>query len=532
MSGRPVAYGPVTPGAAQRQQHTAESRIDSLLWHASSWSMLLIPAVIVGLVFFGLLTRGSFSIGHRVGFGIFYEAQARALLHGHLDIPPAATAGEAIVLGGRSYGYFGIVPAVLRLPLMLFYPHGFPYLAPWYFLAAYALEAAAAIGLVRWARRHVTHRSRWSSLLEVAFLVAVLGSASLQLSVRSYMYEEAILWGVAFGLSCFWALLRLVESSRPIFAVLAVAAAIGALGSRQTIGIGCVVAVAGYAVVLWRRSRGLSLTLAAGSFAAVVSYALVNELKFHTIFTVPLEHHIVIRTQPARLALVRAGAIAPRYVPTNLIQYLRPDTLHFTGSFPWVDFRMPRYAAILNIGGVRFDGLFPNASITSTMPLLVVLAFVGVLASFRSDRSRLVLIGAGAVAVVLTLGFFGEIERYLADFVPVLAVGAALALPSLLRRRGGDQVLIPGAALGVAVASLFVNFSLTLNAQRIFNGPSSILGAALPLTAPQPVSRRLLAALGLVLLLWAVVAWWVRVRHQPAPQEARAAYRPRNGTGG
>src|SRR5262245_23162487 len=52
----------------------------------------------------------------------FYEGQARALLGGRLDVPADAIGDEAIVVAGRDYGYYGIAPALLRLPIMVFAP--------------------------------------------------------------------------------------------------------------------------------------------------------------------------------------------------------------------------------------------------------------------------------------------------------------------------------------------------------------------------------------------------------------------------
>src|ERR1022692_2072082 len=53
-------------------------------------------------------------------FSNFYEIQARALMHGHWNIPPGSLNIEAFVVHGRSYMYFGPLPSLLRLPIMMF----------------------------------------------------------------------------------------------------------------------------------------------------------------------------------------------------------------------------------------------------------------------------------------------------------------------------------------------------------------------------------------------------------------------------
>src|SRR5215470_16076828 len=52
----------------------------------------------------------------------FYDAQAQSLLEGHIDVPADAIGPEAFVHGGKSYGYFGPTPALLRLPLEMLMP--------------------------------------------------------------------------------------------------------------------------------------------------------------------------------------------------------------------------------------------------------------------------------------------------------------------------------------------------------------------------------------------------------------------------
>jgi len=49
----------------------------------------------------------------------FYDVQARAFFHGHLYIPNGSIGIEAFVYQGHSYTYFGVFPALLRMPILL-----------------------------------------------------------------------------------------------------------------------------------------------------------------------------------------------------------------------------------------------------------------------------------------------------------------------------------------------------------------------------------------------------------------------------
>ena len=67
-----------------------------------------------------MLSAGHPSLWQPMGLlGSFYDAQGRALLHGHLSVPPASVSFEGFVIDGRTYMYFGPVPALLRLPVLL-----------------------------------------------------------------------------------------------------------------------------------------------------------------------------------------------------------------------------------------------------------------------------------------------------------------------------------------------------------------------------------------------------------------------------
>ena len=78
--------------------------------------------VICLLVCHWFVTWGTWRLFEPDVFGGYYDAQARAILHGRLDVPLEAVGFEAFVRDGKSYGYFGIVPSLVRIPLMLVFP--------------------------------------------------------------------------------------------------------------------------------------------------------------------------------------------------------------------------------------------------------------------------------------------------------------------------------------------------------------------------------------------------------------------------
>jgi hypothetical protein len=415
----------------------------------------------------GLLTEGTFDPGFRTTRdpqALFYDAQARSLLHGRLDVPPEALGGESITVKGRTYGYFGVGPALLRLPVMPLFPEGYPNLAPWSYLGAFVIEALVTLGIWMVAQRRF--RISTPPVVDGALLFAVLaGSPMVFLTARPDVYEEAILWGVSATLVTFWALLRFFETSRAHWGALAVVAAVFAVLSRPTVGAGALLAVGGSALVLVIRDRSrwpLGAALAGGATLGAVAFCSVNYLKFHSLVNAPYNANYL--AHPKRLAaLARGGASGVRYLPTNLVQYLRPDTLHFRGAFPWIAFRMTQYAPVLNIGHVHFDTLELPTSITATTPILVTAAIVGSIGVLRRPSVFLIPLGGSVVAILLMASFFGETSRYLADFLPWLVIGSCVGLAVLAKwkpRWGWVKPSLIALAIVALLWSVFVSASL------------------------------------------------------------------------
>ncbi len=65
------------------------------------------------------LWNGSVNPLRGVPYDNFYDLQARAMFHGHLNLPPGNMGIEAFVHDGRQYTYFGIFPSLLRMPFLL-----------------------------------------------------------------------------------------------------------------------------------------------------------------------------------------------------------------------------------------------------------------------------------------------------------------------------------------------------------------------------------------------------------------------------
>jgi hypothetical protein len=123
------------------------------------------------------------------------------------------------------------------------------------------------------------------------------------------------------------------------------------------------------------------------------------------------------------------------------------------------------------VGGVLFDRLYRTASLPASMPLLAGLSVWGLVSAFRRRpphrvaRTRLLLLAAGSAGAALMIwGYIGP--RYLADFLPFLAIGATVGLADVWRRQDGKtraaRVLATAIVAVVALYSMVANIGIAV----------------------------------------------------------------------
>ncbi len=157
-------------------------------------------------------------------------------------------------------------------------------------------------------------------------------------------------------------------------------AALGA-GPLAALGLLLVVAVVGrghraFGFPDHASLRRLVLPLAAAVVIPAGLYVALNMVKFGTPFSLPFDRQLVAilgGTHRAILKQNHGSLVGLQFVPTTLVQYFRPDAIAFRASFPFVAFPGP--ATI--IGSARFDQVMPASSVLASMPMLSVLAVIG-----------------------------------------------------------------------------------------------------------------------------------------------------------
>jgi hypothetical protein len=334
----------------------------------------------------------------------------------------------------------------------------------------------------------------------VTFLLGA-GSVLLYLGSQPTVYHEAALWGIAFALCAYAAILDVQR--RPSVGIVMGAGAFTALSllSRVSVGIGPLVALglvlATELVRMLRRrpdvagapaaaapvrpagSRGWVVgTLVAVCVVPVVLYAGVNMVKFGEPFRLPLEKQVFSRSDPNRIEALDANdgsLFNVGYLPTTLWQYGRPDAIELDESAPWINF--PRSPTMIFRDSV-FDTTDETSSVPASMPVWSALAVVGAIAIVRDAWRRewrlgvlvIPVVGAAAGTVgVLVIGFIAN--RYLGDLFPLAALLGLAGLHTIAgwwpEATAAKRVLATSGLAVLAIWGVAANLALAIEYQRV-----------------------------------------------------------------
>lgn len=488
-----------SPAAAYPEKSSQSYRI--VTEHLS-----ILPAyVIVTIVFGWFVTYGTWTFVQPESFGTFYDAQAKSLLEGRLDVAPVAISGEAFVRDGKYYGYFGIAPTLLRLPLNLLLPGMEGKWSRTFMTVACVLNLVYGyllFGLI--GRLLGSPLSQVHLFVRSLFILLIgLGSTNIFLASRSFVYHEALMWGATFALIFYYYIVRYMERPKMLTLVAACAFSFLSLFSRPTAGAGTflVCALLFLSLVLFHVARttdralcktiatkfsgflGITDTPIPGNHAiclgaflicALSLYSGINYAKFATLASRPLT--LYAQTDPERLEEIGGGkTIYLNNVRANLLNYFGRNLL-LRNSFPWISMRGD--AKVFQ--ETRITRVEPFSSIPASMPALSVLSLAGLYAllvppSPQLKKLRLPVIGAlsGGSSMLL---HFAISERYLHDYYPFLVLAGAAGLHwILLLRRASSKLLLLLIVLPLTVLSILTNLAFALTYQReiVFGVPAA-----------------------------------------------------------
>ena len=205
----------------------------------------ILPSFLLSLVVCGwFVTWGDWKFFERESFCSFYDAQALSMIDGHLDVPPQAIAFEAYIFQGKTYGYFGIAPALLRIPLLITFNHLDGLWSRALMMLACAINLICVYRILWLIRGDFPMNTRSQRALDSLFILcAALGSTNVFIVARSFTFHEAIIWGSTFALLFAWTFLKYLRTPSLRLLTLAGAFAFMSFHSRATAGAGALLAM-------------------------------------------------------------------------------------------------------------------------------------------------------------------------------------------------------------------------------------------------------------------------------------------------
>jgi hypothetical protein len=411
----------------------------------------------------------------------FYRQQAISLLDGRLDVPfKQYRYNECFLREGQCYGYFGLAPSILRIAGFLV--SGSTDLNPSPLVIALGATVAlwAAIDLALGVAGAEPRGDRLSPANRIRLIILVallLGPGGLLVFLsQAKIYYEAIILMVAALLVAFACVQRWIADRRPIYLIVALVAAVIATNSRPSAILPTV--ILGIGVMLlsrenrsqrgrWAQALGAAITILPVSSALGIMW-----LKFRA-FTPQYSTYSGFDPEAfQRLVDANDGVLqGPRFTPTAIANYLRPDSVSIDATWPWFSHAVPDHVPPLYIHPITPDGLYQEyvASLTTTMPVALALTvavplliIIGVVRLTPVQLRSFTLLGlAAASCAALIVTTFALSTRYLGDFVPLLSVGTVFGVFLLIRRHQGGST-VAGVLLGLIVLSSALTFLVNL----------------------------------------------------------------------
>lgn len=449
-------------------------------------------ALLVFAYYLGLATQFAYEPWPATSGGFVFNSQLRALLAGRLDIDPGVIGNEGFVRDGKTYTYFGIWPALLRLPVAT------QLWRDWTTLSCVCAATLAALALLA---ASTANMRRTDPTLTRAILLAlaasfVLSGPQVELLGKPSFYVEAVLWAYASACLFLYTALPLLFGgpvTRGRLAALAACAAL-ALLARVSTGLALYAATSAFACALtWRRvedpARCIRCLLPAALIllSAVLVTAAVNAGRWgNPLEFAPLALNHYYAAYPPRLErLASHGAFAPARIPDGLSYYAAPG---------WFLDAAPGSARATRVAKLFDEPEGPPLGIPQTQGLWLSLALIGA-AALASSRTAIVFsTGVAAIATGLAVGplliasYHYLAFRYRAEFAPTILLFGLIGFHTLQGR------LVLYAA---RLRALLLAFTLAASAAQILQAHAALRAyACTPLGSYVAARQAVLACLG------------------------------------
>lgn len=256
------------------------------------------------LLFYGaLLLIGWGHSARTTSLRLTFNTMAAHLVQGRFDVDLQIVGDEeGFLRNGRVYAYFGIYPALLRIPLWIIGRMDID-LTLWSVLAAACIAGMAKVRAVLLLRRHSAQNPIAQSAIFLVLIYVLLGGCGIS-ELNASVYEEVILWAGAFATVFVYLALKGIVNER--------------FGARTLCGM----AVCAGLALNTRVSGGIGLILAfVLLLVALAAFPSADQIKASA--PTPSALHLFLSTLTARRTLLPAGILAALMAISGTVNYFR-----------------------------------------------------------------------------------------------------------------------------------------------------------------------------------------------------------------
>ncbi len=417
---------------------------------------------VISVYYLFLLSNGTLQILAPELLDKVFDNMLVHLLHGEFTVDREAIDYEAITQDGKTYTYFAVFPALLRLLAMPFVDIAQAELARLSCLTAVVIFVVLQLRTLLIVHHSLPAGSRIRGLFTVMVAATVLSGPQLYILGSAWVYHEPILWGAVLAAAFNLIVIRTALSGEDLrtsdLAALAALAGL-AINTRAPIGValylGTVLLIAWTAWsrhaperMEWRwpasgrvlvravsvlaRDPRISLPVFVLGLAAVAA-GIVNFGRWGNPFVFGANYTYWIQHHPNVIVAVRDYG-------TFNFDRIGIAVLYYATGVPYILKSVPPFAEFLRSEVMEAPPFTPLL----TNPLTIILAGVGLyrlwwrpdlqLRSLAMLRSALI---GHACAVVLILTFFTFTLRYRFDFAPFMTLAAFVGYRSLCLTAAG-----------------------------------------------------------------------------------------------
>ena len=421
----------------------------------------LLPVTLVFSVVLWLFTMtGGRDIFVKEVLGGAYDSQGEHFLRGDVGVDAAASAHETMIVKGKVRMYFGPFPALLRIPLNFIHPAGHGKWSRISGFCAGVIALFAFAGLVKTALRSSPLSSCARNWLGNACMIGfACGSPLLLLLGNLSIYDEAIIWGLAWSLAAlyFGCRSRTTDGAALTRSLLAFSFCAGAaLLSRATFGVPFVLIAPLLAIRLFHQQplrNIIALLLPLGT--AFAFYLFLSYARFGDFSGMSMRYNI---NPVQRDFAVKHGLFRIERVPYSFADYFVLRSPKPQRDAPFLKANREDYHHE-SLYVMPFTETYSSLLWSSSWILLG--AVIGVAMLLRpkgADAMDRAIAAIFLLQVIVILSFMGLAQRYIAELFPFLVFAFVIFL-----RQGKIAFQLRYLLIALVLVSVVINSLTTVS---------------------------------------------------------------------